>query len=208
MALAVLLIGGCRRGPPPDVTVITSERTPALALACPPGRCATTTVERGTCAGASDVVVVSGHSEPPSYLGSSAEALAKVIACARPKLIVLDTCWGASLPLFEALVARGVRARVIGASFFLPERGLVYDDAFWSQRDLPARVAAIHAEHASWPLTDLDLDAALVAHAKERAAAMTTAELKQNLRRTLPNYVALDEGSRAVVAVVPPERFR
>lgn len=205
VTLFALFAAGCRTEPS-DVTVIQSARARQLTVTCPPGRCREVLVD-ARCDATSDVVVVAGHSMPPLYLDGSPDALAAAVACRRPKLVVLDTCWGASLPLLEALAAKGVHARVIGASFYLPERGLSYGEAFWSTKDPDARAAAITSPHATWPLTNILLEERLIDGWKASLAAMPVTEMRTKLRHTLPNYVVVGDGPRAVVADVPPERF-
>lgn len=153
-------------------------------------------------------VVVSGHSLPPRYLGLSADELAQRIACLEPDLIVLDTCYGFSSPLLQALAARGVRAQIVGAHRQVAKTGLRYGPDFFEASDPEVRSAAVGAGDDAverWRADPDQLAAALLV-----AESWSPDELKAHIQRVHPNLVRVplaDSGAVALV-LVPPERFQ
>jgi hypothetical protein len=154
-------------------------------------------------------VVVTGHSTPPVYLGRSPEQLARTIACFRPDLVVLDTCYGFSAPLLDALSAEGIAPLVVGSTHKLPPAGLAYEAPFYaSDGAAEAWAAAVRARSGS-PLAVWRLDPAALRAAEERVAGWDAAALTARLRRLHPNLVEVDVGGGGpeFLALVPPQRF-
>lgn len=152
-------------------------------------------------------VVLSGHSLPPRYLGLPAEDMAAAIACFEPDLVVLDTCYGFSTPLLEALLARGVSARIVGARRQVPRLGLTYGPAFFQSDDPDQRGAAMDIEGGveRWRSDPAQLAAALQA-----TEGWSVDELTERLQRVHPNLVRVplgDSGATTLVPV-PKERFQ
>jgi hypothetical protein len=155
-----------------------------------------------------ETVVVSGHSLPPMYLGGDAETLAAAIVCVNPALVVLDTCYGFSTPLLQALASAGVRARVVGARRQVPGEGLRYGPAFFEAKDAETRADAVRwgvERTESWLVNAEEL-----AVASREVEAMSPAALTQHLQRVHPNLVnvRLGDSGATALALVSPERFR
>src|SRR5260370_1396005 len=122
--LALLVVAGLllRPGEAPapvvgaEVVVLFSSHDECeyRTFAAPPGSCRFVDLvncDRATLSPAR-TVVVTGHSLPPDeYLHTTAKQLAKAIACLRPDLVVLDTCYGFSSRILEAMQARGLPGR-------------------------------------------------------------------------------------------------
>ncbi len=191
-------------------TALLSDGALPDPFPCEAPGCLRQTTDRLTCEADSPrarAVVVSGHSLPPTYLGLSASALAEGIACFDPDLVVLDTCYGFSSPLLEALLARGVKARIVGARRQVPKLGLRYGPAFFQREDPALRGDAIDSEGGveRWRTDALQLAAAL--HATDQ---WSPDQLSARLQRVHPNLVRVplaDSGATALV-LVPKERFR
>jgi hypothetical protein len=221
LLVGAALLSGCaaRDVPPPvspEVVVLFSTRDDpeVRALACPEARCRFIDVERFACTGAeasARTVVITGHSSPPLYLQQRPEVLARAIGCFAPELLVLDTCYGFSAPLLDALAARELRPLVVGATFKLPPEGLLYAPRFFTDAALPAEERAGLVRTRSgrslqrWTLSPVGLAAA---HAE--AAGWGPDQLTAQLQRIRPNLVKVPiPGSDAtLLEPVEPARFR
>jgi hypothetical protein len=142
------------------------------------------------------------------YLGGSADTLAAAIVCVNPALVVLDTCYGFSTPLLQALASAGGRARVVGARRQVPGEGLRYGPAFFEAKDAETRADAVRwgvERTESWVINAEEL-----AIARQEVEAMSPAALTQHLQRVHPNLVNVPLGDRGAtaLALVSPERFR
>lgn len=168
---------------------------------CPPGLCERAWVSDTECA-PEETVVVAGHSRPPEYLGVDAATLAEAVACHEPSLVVLDTCYGFSLPLLEELERRGVPL-VVGSTGKLPIGGLVYEAAFFTSSGERA-AAAVGGSVVTWTL-----DGEALARARHTVAGWSVERLEEHLQRVWPNLVRAPlESEIEVLVPVGPERFR
>lgn len=128
----------------PAVEVLFSERTPSFRPDCPPGRCRFHLVERFTCpAEPGSVVVLAGHGSPPDYLGQSAARLGALLACFKPRLVVVDACYGASAPLLAELA--DLDTLVLAPPFFVEHGGLRYERAFFEPGTPQVRAEAVRS---------------------------------------------------------------
>lgn len=205
-AACTLLPAGCAE-PPLDAAVLISRDTPQMGAALPEGRVSRIAVEGFKPGRRATTVVVAGHSAPPLYLGRPAAEMARAIASFAPELIVLDTCFGASTPLLEALAAEGSRARVVAPAFRLPESGFVYAPDFFSRAEARERAEAVNsvpqAPLLRWAIAPEPLQAA-----RAELAALSTASLRQRLRFVEPPLVRLSLGEAGwVVAPIARERL-
>ncbi|WP_426746032.1 hypothetical protein VZQ01_37235 [Myxococcus faecalis] len=202
------------RAVPSGIFVLSARADPpTLHTRCPEGLCAYLELEDFDCPEEppppAEVLIIGGHSVPPEYLRAPPEAIARVVQCLRPRLLVLDTCYGFSSPLLELLVTARPAMRVIGATFKLPPQGLAYDDAFYTA--LPPEERARHvrtrsgARLESWWTDPEELRAAL-----DDVASWDVPRLTAGLQRKHPNLVRVSlHGDEATLLVpVPPSRFR
>lgn len=217
------LVGGCHAPVPQAATtprrdsivVIYSSQDPAVVrtFECPADRCERVDLSDLRCTGdeaPAPVVVVTGHSGPPdAYLHATPETLASAIACYRPELVVLDTCYGVSSPLLVALAARGMAPFVVGPTYRLPAAGLLYEAPFFT--DLPASARARFVRSRSGePLSRFRLDAGRLRAALDDVAGWSVARLTAHLQCVLPNLVKVPIPGTGHILLVPiePERFR
>jgi hypothetical protein len=156
-----------------------------------------------------NTVVLAGHSLPPDYLGRPAAEVAATIQAYTPELIVLDTCYGASTPLIEALAAAGSRARVVAPPFPIPEEGLFYEPAFITEHNPVAREHLVRTE-PPFPLLHWTVDGAQLRALEDRVAHATPSTLRANLSRNRPPLVrmALPNAEAPILVLVPVARFR
>jgi hypothetical protein len=213
LALAIATAGltaGCGPSAPPlDAAVLTSKFTPEMTAKLPDGK-----VERFVIEGFRDdgrraeTVVLAGHSVPPLYLDRPAEEVARAIVSFEPSLIVLDTCFGASTPLLEALAAAGSRAKVVAPAFLLPESGFRYAADFFARPDANSRAEAVRAEPdvrlLRWTITPEALKAP-----KAELEAMAPGALRRRLRHLAPYLVRVElPGAGWVLAPVAEARLK
>ena len=90
-----------------------------------------------------DNVVLTGHSTPPLYLGLPAAAITRAISCFRPKVVVLDTCYGFSAPLLGSLASLKPSVIVVGATYAISPDEMVYGTPFFESRDPKERAKAV-----------------------------------------------------------------
>lgn len=209
--LALALLGaGCQARP--EAVVLFSTATPAMRAALPAARCAYYPVEGFVDPGVrARTVVVAGHSEPPLYLGQAPAAIARAVAAFRPELVVLDTCYGASSPLLEALTATGLAAWVVAPPYRIPLDGFVYEPGFLAAGPAEARARRVSTA-PPYPLLRWRLDARELAAVREEAAALPASTLRRRLRRLDPPMVALGlatglEPEGRVLVPVEPARL-
>ena len=129
------------RPPEPRVAVLFDPATPHLRTRCPQDRCAYYAVTDPCPGRRYDTVVVAGHADPPTFLGTDAAGLAASITCFEPSLVVVDACYGASLALLDALSAQA--PLVIAAPSLVPEGGLHYGAAFFGTGSPQVRAEAV-----------------------------------------------------------------
>jgi hypothetical protein len=197
-------------GRPSYPTAVLSDGSMPAPFTCAAPGCIDLPVDAFRCdarAPVAQAVVVSGHSLPPEYLGETPQSLARAIACLKPELVVLDTCYGFSTPLLEALVQEGVQARVVGSRRQVPGAGLRYGEAFFESTESLSRADAIRwGDEAleSWTMDGTQLAAALA-----QVDAWTPEVLRDRLQRVHPNLVNVPLGDSGATALVPvsPERF-
>lgn len=198
------------RPPPyePDVVVLYSSRTPSLRTRCPAGRCAWRAIETFDCDAVRrrEVVVVAGHGEASTWLGRDADGIASAVACFAPRLVVVDTCFGANTRLLRALAQRS-DALVVASPRIVQGDGLRYGDAFFAGRHPDARAAAV-TDSNGLPLLRWRLDLRVLAKLKARVAAMSAPALRTALFRRNPACIrqAL-AGSGPVLIPIDPRRL-
>jgi hypothetical protein len=151
-------------------------------------------------------VIVTGHSLPPMYLGRSPARVASAVACFDPDLVVLDTCYGFSLPLLGALADDGVHAIVVGPAFRLPPEGLDYAAGFFSNAPAVSRAGAV-ATRSGMPLGRWSISTADLAASQRDVATWSVDKLEANLQVVLPGLVRIPLGTSAALAYVPADRF-
>ncbi len=122
--------------------------------------------------------------------------------------LVLDTCYGASLPLLESVARRGLELDVVGATTKLPPDGLLYEPELfrWAGGRPGARVSARSGD----PLERFRLDSGQLRRAAEQVDGWSGEVLEARLRRRHPNLVLapLGEGGAEILVPVEPQRFR
>jgi hypothetical protein len=198
--------------PLPRAIVLFSSLDPpeVRRLSCPAGRCLFRDLEGFRCDLVEPripVVIVSGHSLPPLYLSHSPAELAAAIRCFAPELVVLDTCYGFSLPLLDELAATGPELLIVGATYRLPPEGLLYQTDLFAPGSAARHAAAIQTRSGArlerWRSSPIELDRA---HAE--LDRWGPERLTASLRRVHPNLVLVPI-TPAVEALfeVPPARF-
>ncbi len=216
-ALGLFLVQDCAFGGEPGVVILyTTEDSEAVQTACPQGTaCVRHRVDRPGCRpfglhARPHTVILAGHSLPPhEYLGQRAEVVAEAVACLDPDNLVLDTCYGASTPLLEALVAQGATPLVIGSTRKLPPDGLRYDERLFSA-EAPRDPGSLVQARSGEPLEVFELQAAALRQVSAEVQSWSVERLEARLRRKLPNLVLaeLPGGDATVLVPVPPARFR
>ena len=102
--LCLALAGPAHAAAPAKVAVLYSQATPTMRAALPAAACDFYPIEGFRAPRRpADAVVLAGHSLPPAYLDRPADEVGRAIAAFRPRLVVLDTCYGASTPLIAPL---------------------------------------------------------------------------------------------------------
>ncbi|MBC7542054.1 MAG: hypothetical protein H7338_04915 [Candidatus Sericytochromatia bacterium] len=135
-----------------------------------------------------DTVVVGGHSIPPIYVGQPAAMVAKAVASFQPKLIILETCYGATTPLLDALAATGLRCWVVAAPYQMPIRNMRYGPDFFTAADPTRRAMAVTTD-PPYPLLRWQLDPVALRAVHAKVDAMSPAELRKNLKRVQPTLI-------------------
>lgn len=213
LLLALALAGPAHAATPAKVAVLYSQATPTMRAALPAAACDFYPIEGFRAPRRpADAVVLAGHSLPPAYLDRPADEVARAIAAFRPRLVVLDTCYGASTPLLAALATGLPGAWVVAAPYRLPQDGLVYGPAFLAAADPARRAAAVRTEPV-FPLLRWKLDARAVTTARTQVEALDAAGLRRRLKRARPPLVrgalpAVPGPAGEVLVPMPVERFR
>lgn len=207
----LLLLGGCAQAPagPLETAVLYSRATPEMQPQLPPGPHARYAVEGFRPPGRrARAVIVSGHAAPPEYLGQAPRLLARAIASFEPELVVVDTCFGASLPLLEALAASGVTARVVAPPFRIPTSGLHYAPAFFAPGPAAARARLVRTE-PDYPLLRWRIAAEPLTAVRREVAGLGPEALSRRLKHAGLALVKaeLPEGAGPVLVDVAPARF-
>lgn len=161
----------------------------------------------GPCRSARNLVF-SGHSAPPAFLGSDAEALAQYARCTAPDLIVIDTCYGASYELLEALASAVPGVLVVAAAYKLPPNGLVYGTNFYDTSQPPEVRAASVSTRSGKTLTRLRLDLSVLHKLDATVRELPTQRLRAGLVRRHPNLYQADLAGAHMLFNIPSERFR
>lgn len=197
-------------GAPLEAAVIYSQATPTMLAALPGDRARHFAVEGFVNPGVrARTVVLAGHSLPPTYLDQPAEHVAEAIASFAPELVVLDTCYGASTPILEALVKAGARAVVVAPPYRIPRDGFAYAPNFFSERD-PARRAALVRTEPAFPLLRWRPDGAALATLGRELGGLDARALRARLHRVSPPLVksVLPATGAVVLTPVAAARFR
>jgi predicted amidohydrolase len=195
-------------GPPGGLAILYDEATPAMLPQVPGSLGVRLAV--GQVGVPADTVIVSGDSRPPRYLGRSPEVLASAIAAFHPKLVVLDTCYGASSPLLDALAAR-TDAWVVGAAHRIPAAGLRYQPDFFTEPSAERRAWAVRLD-PSYPLLRWRLDRPALQAAEAAVATMTPTERRRRTQALRPRLVRINLAGRPApdgrILVVDPDSRR
>ncbi|MCO4763325.1 MAG: hypothetical protein KC502_17545 [Myxococcales bacterium] len=188
-----------RPGPQPDVAVLYSKKRPRFRTRCPEGRCSYHELESFRCAGAkAKTVIIAGHAAPPTYLSHAAEDVAAAARCFEPELVVVDTCYGASSPLLNAL--SGLDAVFVGAPTLLPPSGFSYAVGFFADTPPMVRARAVHSSPGA-PVLRWRINADLLATQLARVATMDKAELNRRLARRVPPQIRVELGEAGEMLV-------
>lgn len=190
-------------------TALLSDGALPDPFVCAEPGCLRLTSSASACPNASArTVVVSGHSLPPRYLDQPADALAASIACLSPELVVLDTCYGFSSPLLDALAARGLDTVVVGALHQVARRGLTYGSAFFQSEDPVTRANAVGADDET--VVRWRVDPTELTEAHRATDTWSPDELTARIKRVHPNLVfaPLADSGAKVLMLVPPARFQ
>lgn len=193
--------------PRPDIAVLYAKDEPLFQTRCPEGRCSYHALEDLKCADVhASTVIVAGHAAPPNYLSGTAKQVAEAIRCFSPELIVVDTCFGASVELLKEL--SHLKATIVAPSVLIPTAGLEYLPAFFNSRDPAERARAIvdppGNELLRWKINKDELSAAIA-----EVEAMDSAMLGEQLRRRTPPYAGVDlAGAGDVLVPVEPQRVQ
>ncbi len=173
-----------------DIMVLYARDAPQYRTRCPEGRCKYVAIEDFRCPRAPvSTVIVAGHGSPPSYLSQSHEKIGEALRCLSPQLVVIDTCFGASIELLGELDS--LATLVVAAPFLLPPAGLEYGPEFFEPGPPKRRARAIEGP-PSGQLLRWSSNAAELLDAKARAAAMDASALRANLVRRDPAYVGIE----------------
>lgn len=214
MLMMAVWVGQRLASEPSRIVVLYSRADPpTLQTRCPEGQCTYLGLEDFSCpegvAPPTEVLIVGGHSLPPKYLNAPPAAIAEVARCLRPRLVVLDTCYGFSSPLLDELASVQPSMLVLGATFKLPPAGLLYEEAFYTARTPQERARHVRtrsgARLENWWTNSEELRATL-----ETVATWKPPMLVDNLQRKFPNLVRVPVPGRktTLLIAVPPERFR
>lgn len=222
LASFLMILAGCTSADAPQratvkahvLQIVSAKDPPTMYSACPEPNCLRIPIDEFDCSKVDspvDAVVLSGHSVPPVYLHESPARLASAIACLKPGLLVLDTCYGMSSPLLEQIADTGARPLVVGATRKLPPNGLVYDDGFFQSNPPEQRATHVHSR-SKVPLVRLYLRSDTVATARAEVSTWSREQLTRSLRRTHPNLVRVplpnSKPDAEMLLLVQPERFR
>ena len=218
LVLAAFLPGGPLVHPSavdaPVVILYSSADGPRVQTHCPPGTpCARIALEGFDCARRRDAhtphtVVLAGHSMPPlHYLGHSADEVAGIVACLEPTVVVLDTCYGASLPILDAMASVGLRSMVLGATVRLPPQGLRYEDALFAwERPEPAE--HLISMRSGEELEVFRLDPGILEAAEVQVDRWGVDTLLDRLQRKRPNLVRVELAGSEAEILVPVDAAR
>lgn len=213
LIVLALLSGGCAKSPPIPIAVLYSEQSPQLKAALPASACTYFTIEDAPFPDReASTVIVAGHSLPPDYLGKPAAFVAATIAGFHPRLIVMDTCYGASTPILAALAADGCRARIVAPPFPIPETGLIYDAAFTDTRSAQARSRMVHTQ-PGFALLRWTISSKPLAELETRIDQESSESLRKDLLLNDPPLVRTNlseppSSTTPVLAFVPVARFK
>lgn len=187
--------------PAPQIEVLYSEAAEELATRCPAGRCHWQPIEGLRCEDQPrrEVVVVAGHGTDKAWLDRDAATVAAAVACFSPRLVVVDTCFGASVTLLEAL-ARRSRAMVVASPRIVHGDGFRYGAAFFTGGSPADRAAAI-ADPNLQPLLRWNLDSEVLVRLRARVDAMQPDALGRALFRRNPASVRVDLDGHGPVVV-------
>jgi apolipoprotein N-acyltransferase len=175
--------------PPGGLAVLYARATPAMQPMMPAGIGARHAIEDfGRPAAPAETVILSGDSLPPHYLGRSAEEVARAIIAFHPTLIVLDTCYGASTPLLDALAATGSTAWVVAPAYRIPVEGLRFQPDFFTEPDAARRALAVRMAPSA-PLLRWRLDRAALKRVHASVEAMSPQERRRLTKRTRPRLI-------------------
>lgn len=212
LILSSLLLASCGEQPVP-VVVLYSQATPHIKPALPIGSYREFPLESFRNPGLrADTVIVAGHSIPPDdYASHDPQTVAAATASFQPSLVVLDTCYGASTPILDALAQR-LDAWVVAPPFLIPIQGMRYDDGLFAVTD-PARRARMVQTDPPSPILRWRLDREQLAETRQQVERMTAAELRSRLKLAVPALVRVDlpdgpKDNGQVLVPVPAERFK
>lgn len=213
LALAMAGVAWQSRAQLPAMVVLYSQKTPDLVPKLPSNCCSYVPLEGFRNASTRvDTVILSGHGLPPEYVGHSAREVAAAIASYKPSLVIVNTCYGASTPLLDALAAAGSRAWVVAGPYQLYISGLVFAPDFMQVKDPAERARRVRTE-PPYPLLRWQIDPVQLKALHARVGAMSKLELRHRLKRVMPTLLKIELPSRIeprgrVLVAIAPERFK
>lgn len=156
-------------------------------------------------------VIVAGHGQPPEYAGHTFQQVADAVATFHPRLVVMNSCYGASTDILGALTAHRLDAYVVAAPFPIYKPGFVYDPAFFTGT-LQEQLMAVHTDPA-YPLLRWKLQAQDLQTVEAAVKQLPKETLLKRLRRVKPALVRMPlatpfEAHSEILVPLPPERFR
>lgn len=198
-------------GPEPGVAVLYSTMAPDLRTRCPEGACRWYPLESFSCPGQrAKTVIVAGHANPPTYLSQSPEQIADAVRCFSPELVVVDACFGASLPLASALSSALDHddATFVSLAALVPQGGFHYLPTFFSDAPVAERAAAIKLPFRD-DLTRWKVDRGELTTILAGVADMDAGQLNERLARRNPTEVKMPlSGGGSLLVPVAWERLR
>lgn len=136
-----------------------------------------------------NTVILSGHGEPPVYAGHSASQVAEIISSFKPELIVLNTCYGASYPILEALSEKNNGKMVVAPPYEIYLPGYTFWNGFFnSNLSIEERAKNVVTEpyypQLKWRINKYELK-----KVKDKVLKMSKIELRKNYLRRVPPLI-------------------
>ncbi len=158
-------------------------------------------------------VIVAGHGQPPYFAEHNVHQVAKAVAFFNPELVVMNSCYGASLDILSALAEQNMDAHVIAPAFRIYYPGFEYGPAFLApEASLMDKIKSVHTE-PRYPILRWRLDSAALQKVQQQVDQMSIADIKSQLQRVQPpllrlKFPSLFEPESEILVPVPVERFK
>ena len=204
---------GCSTEPESTpIVILYTERDPILP-ALPKDCCLWYSLEKlPTNPIKAQTVIVAGHGLPPYFAEHNVEHVAKSAALFQPELVVMNSCYGASLDILTALAKHTPETYVVAPAFRIYSPGFDYGDAFLNpEAKITEKIKAINT-YPSYPILRWKLDLEALNALQSRVDKMSIEALKENLQRVKPPLVRLPfpslfEPQSEILVPVPVKRF-